>query len=198
MAIKGQATTDFISEHIPSHLQPTGTEEPPTPSPHPPSAWQLYVDGASNKKTSEAGILLVFPEGQVYEYALKFAFKASNNAAEYEALIAGLHVARELDIQHLQIFIDSLLVVNQVNGDFEAKEPQMSSYQALARALIQRFTSFIITQIPRAKNDKADTLAKLAAAFPSSAYGATKVEILEKPSTSKMVSEIFMVDHTAS
>ncbi|KAM5548962.1 hypothetical protein ABKV19_025602, partial [Rosa sericea] len=148
--------------------------------------------------TSGAGILLISPEDQIYEYALKFAFKASNNAAEYEALIAGLQIARELDVQHLDIFSDSQLVVNQVSGNFEAKEPHMASYQALARALAQRFTSYNITQIPRARNDKADALAKIAATSPSSAYGSTKVEILEKPSTSKTISEIFMVDHTAS
>ncbi|KAM5554801.1 hypothetical protein ABKV19_022958, partial [Rosa sericea] len=148
--------------------------------------------------TSGAGILLISPEDQIYEYALKFAFKASNNAAEYEALIAGLQIARELDVQHLDIFSDSQLVVNQVSGNFEAKEPHMASYQALTRALAQRFTSYHITQIPRARNDKADALAKIAATSPSSAYGSTKVEILEKPSTSKTISEIFMVDHTAS
>ncbi|XP_040361830.1 uncharacterized protein LOC121049226 [Rosa chinensis] len=89
-AIKGQAATDFISESIPSHNPPPGSPEPPAPDPPPPSTWRLYVDGASNKKTSGADILLISPNDQVYEYALKFAFKASNNAAEYEALIAGL------------------------------------------------------------------------------------------------------------
>ncbi|XP_040362150.1 uncharacterized protein K02A2.6-like [Rosa chinensis] len=133
----------------------------------------------------------------LYEYALKFAFKASNNAAEYEALIAGLQIARELGVQHLSIFSDSQLVVNQVSGNFEAKEPHMSSYQALAQALVQRFTS-IFTQILSAENDKASALAKIAAISSSPTYGATKVEILERPNTSKTVSEIFMVDHTAS
>ncbi|KAM5579269.1 hypothetical protein ABKV19_009186, partial [Rosa sericea] len=197
-AIKGQAAADFISESIPSHNPPPGSPEPPAPDPPPPSTWRLYVDGASNKKTSGTGILLISPNDQVYEYALKFAFKASNNAAEYEALIAGLQIARELGVQHLSIFSDSQLVVNQVSGNFETKEPHMSSYQALARALVQRFTSYIFTQIPRAENDKADALAKIAATSPSPTYGATKVEILERPSTSKTVSEIFTVDHTAS
>ncbi|XP_024157071.1 uncharacterized protein LOC112164937 [Rosa chinensis] len=197
-AIKGQAAADFISESIPSHNPPLESPEPLAPDPPPPSTWRLYVDGASNKKTSGAGILLISPDDQVYKYALNFAFKASNNAAEYEALTAGLQIARELGVQHLSIFSDSQLVVNQVSGNFEAKEPHMSSYQALARVLVQRFTSYIFTQIPRAENDKADALAKLASTSPSPTYGATKVEILEKPSTSKTVSEIFTVDHTAS
>ncbi|XP_024195604.1 uncharacterized protein LOC112198711 [Rosa chinensis] len=171
--IKGQAAADFIYELIPPHDPPSRTPEPQAPNPQPPSTWRLYVDGASNKKISGAGILLISPEDQVYEYALKFAFKASNNAVEYEALIAG-------------------------QGNFEAKEPHMSSYQALAKALVQRCTSYVITQIPRAKSDKAEALAKIAATSPSPAYGDTKVEILEKPSTSKAVSEIFTVDHTDS
>ncbi|XP_024182357.1 uncharacterized protein LOC112187701 [Rosa chinensis] len=197
-AIKGQAAADFISKLIPSHDPPLGSPEPPAPDPPLPSTWRLHVDGASNKKTSGAGILLISPDDQVYEYALKFAFKASNNVAEYEALVAGLQIALELGVQHLRIFSDSQLVMNQVSGNFEAKESHMSSYQALARALVQRLASYVITQIPRAKNDKADALAKIAATSPSPAYKATKVEILEKPSSSKMVSEIFTVDHTAS
>ncbi|XP_024178498.1 uncharacterized protein LOC112184467 [Rosa chinensis] len=197
-AIKGQAGADFISESIPSHGPNKELPEPLAADPPPPSTWRLYVDGASNKKTSGAGILLISPDDQVYEYALKFAFKASNNAAEYEALIAGLQIALELGIQHLSIFSDSQLVVNQVSGNFEAKEPHMSSYQALAQALVQRFTSYIFTQIPRAENDKADALAKLASTSPNPTYGATKVKILAGPSTSKTVSEIFSVDHKAS
>ncbi|XP_024164300.1 uncharacterized protein LOC112171333 [Rosa chinensis] len=197
-AIKGQAAADFISESIPSHNPPLESPEPLAPDPPPPSTWRLYVDGASNKKTSGAGILLISPDDQVYEYALKFAFKASNNATEYEALIAGLQIARELGVQHLSIFSDSQLIVKQVSGNFEAKEPQMSSYQALARALVQRFTSYIFTQIPRAENDKADALAKLTSTSPSPTYGATKVEILAGRSTSKTVLEIFAVDHATS
>ncbi|XP_024178637.1 uncharacterized protein LOC112184613 [Rosa chinensis] len=197
-AIKGQAAADFISESIPSHGPDKEPPQPLAANPPPPNTWRLYVDGASNKKTSGAGILLISPDDQVYQYALKFSFKASNNAAEYEALIAGLQIARELGVQHLSIFSDSQLVVNQVSGNFEAKEPHMSSYQALARALVQRFTSYIFTQIPRAENDKADALAKLASTSPNPTYGATKVEILAGPSTSKTVSEIFSVDHTTS
>ncbi|XP_024197310.1 uncharacterized protein LOC112200500 [Rosa chinensis] len=179
-AMKGQAAAYFISKSIPSHNPPLGSPGPPAPDPPPPSTWRLYVDGASNKRTNGAGILLISPGDQVYEYAFKFVFKASNNAAEYEALIVGLQISRELGVQHLSIFSDSQLVVNQVSGNFE------------------RFTSYIFTQIPREENDKADTLAKIAATSPSPTYGATKVEILERPSTSKTVSEIFTVDHTAS
>ncbi|XP_024177714.1 uncharacterized protein LOC112183573 [Rosa chinensis] len=164
-AIKGQAAANFISESIPSHNPTPRSPKLPAPDPPPPSTWRLYVDGASNKKTSGAGILLISPDDQVYEYALKFAFKASNNTAEYETLIAGLQIAWELGIQHLHIFSDSQLVVNQ---------------------------------IPRAKNDKADALARIAATSPSPTYGATKVEILERPSTCKTMSEIFTVDHIAS
>ena len=83
----------------------------------------MYVDGASNKKTSGAGILLISPNDQVYEYALKFAFKASNNAAEYEALIAGLQIARELGDRHLHIFNDSQLVVNRSAVTSRQKSP---------------------------------------------------------------------------
>ena len=63
--------------------------------------WTLYVDGASNVKRSKAGIILEGPDNIVLEQALKFNFKASNNQVEYEALIAGLKLAREVGAKKL-------------------------------------------------------------------------------------------------
>lgn len=63
--------------------------------------WTLYVDGASNVKRSKAGIILEGPDNIVLEQALKFNFKASNNQAEYKALIAGLKLAREVGAKKL-------------------------------------------------------------------------------------------------
>ena len=58
--------------------------------------WILYVDDASNDNGSEAGMMLISLEGHKIHYAVRFGFKASNNKAEYEALIAGFRLANEL------------------------------------------------------------------------------------------------------
>ena len=73
--------------------------------------WELYVDGSSNEGGSGAGLILISPEGHQMHCALRFGFKASNNEAEYEALIAGLKLAREMKVESLKIYNDSQLVV---------------------------------------------------------------------------------------
>ena len=65
----------------------------------------------SNNNGSRAGMMLISPEGHKIYYAIHFGFKASNNEAEYEALIASLHLARELRASNVKIFSDSQLVV---------------------------------------------------------------------------------------
>ena len=73
------------------------------------------MDGASNDIGSGANMMLISPEGHKILCAIRFGFKASNNEAKYEALIVGLHLARELQVSNVKNFSDSQLVVNQVN-----------------------------------------------------------------------------------
>ncbi|MCS5023615.1 ribonuclease HI family protein, partial [Staphylococcus aureus] len=85
------------------------------------------------------GIILEGPEGYQAEYALRFQFKASNNMAEYEALVTGLRLAKEVGAQNLKVYSDSQLVVNQVTGNFETKNSTMKSYLKLVRHLVRDF-----------------------------------------------------------
>ena len=75
----------------------------------------LYVDDASHVTRFGDDIMLISPEGHKIHFVLCFGFKASNNKAEYEALIAGLHLSKELKARSIQIHSDSQLMVNQVN-----------------------------------------------------------------------------------
>nr|XP_011468669.1 PREDICTED: uncharacterized protein LOC105352741 [Fragaria vesca subsp. vesca] len=188
-AIKGQAAADFIAEFIP--LDPGNPDLEALPRD---AIWELHVDGSSNNRLNGAGIIITDPEGNSYEYALRFEFKASNNIAEYEALIAGIQLCRELSALHIHIFSDSQLVVNQVAGDVKANQNNLGSYKSLAGALLQHFTSYKLTQIPRAKNSKADALARLATALPESTPPDVHIEILDKPSISNAYSEIFTLE----
>lgn len=72
----------------------------------PGSQWVLYVDGSVNANSSGAGLILISPEEDVLQYALRFAFP-SNNEAEYEALISCLKISKELGVQHLKSCSDS-------------------------------------------------------------------------------------------
>ena len=87
------------------------------------SQWMLSVDGSSNQQGSSAGIILEGPNGVLIEQALRFAFKASNNQTEYEALIAGMLLAKEMDAQSLLAKSDSQLVTGQLTGEYQAKDP---------------------------------------------------------------------------
>lgn len=69
------------------------------------------------------------------EYVIRIGFKATNNKAEYEALLAGLRVATELGVDSLDIFNDSQLVVNQVQGDYLAKDTRMVAYLDEVKAM---------------------------------------------------------------
>ena len=67
---------------------------------------------------SGTGVVLESLMGQKVRYALRLQFPTSNNEAEYEALIAGLRLAKEMGLEQVKIYSDSQLVVNQVNGDY--------------------------------------------------------------------------------
>ena len=92
--IKSQFLVDFILEWC------IGESEGEKP-------WVLFVDGSSNLKGSRAGIILEGPDGIMIKQSLRFSFKASNNQAEYEALIAGLHLAKDMGVADLTVQSDS-------------------------------------------------------------------------------------------
>ena len=71
------------------------------------SPWKLYSDGAKNDRRSGAGVVLITPEGRSVYYALRLEFVATNNDSEYEALIAGMKLAKELGVKTLDICCDS-------------------------------------------------------------------------------------------
>src|SRR6266487_1997646 len=114
--IKSQVLADFILE---SSSPPEETTEQP---------WTLSVDGTSNLRGSGAGVVLEGPDGVMIEQSLRFAFKTSNNQAEYEALIPGMRLAIEMGVASLEAKSDSQLVTSQVSGDFQAKDPQLIKY----------------------------------------------------------------------
>ena len=73
--------------------------------------WALYVDGSSNMSGAGAGLILVNPDGVIVECVLYFEFPVINNGAEYEALIVGLRIVKKLEVDRLQVYSDSQLVV---------------------------------------------------------------------------------------
>ncbi|KAK8957541.1 hypothetical protein KSP39_PZI001125 [Platanthera zijinensis] len=150
-AIKAQVLADFMIDT---------TESSSDQAARSPLSWAIYVDGASGRNSSGAGVVLINPNGVKLEQAIKFYFPVTNNQAEYEALLAGLRLARELGIDHVHIKTDSLVMASQVLGNFETREPVLKRYLMLVKVEVGRFKSFTIEHIPRTENEEADVLAK--------------------------------------
>ncbi|XP_062103524.1 uncharacterized protein LOC133814600 [Humulus lupulus] len=165
-AIKGQALADFLATHpIPDNMELR--EDLPdeevftieTPS------WQLYFDGAAKKCGAGPGIVFVTPSGGLIPYSFHILAICTNNVAEYEALIIGLEIALEMQIQSLEVYGDSLLIIKQINGEFAVKHETLIPHHEKAKHLIAQFQNITLNHVPRSKNGKADALVKLAASL---------------------------------
>ena len=123
--------------------------------------------------------MLINLEGHKTYYALCFRFQASNNEAEYEALIAGLHLTRELQTCNLRIYSNSLLVMNLVNDIYLARGERMAAYLEKADGT---FLAASIEVILQSKNANTNALAKLASTRDVELLGVVFVEFLAEPS----------------
>ena len=145
----------------------------------------LHIDGASNAQGSRAGLILTNSEGVVTEYVLRFNFKVSNNQAKYEALLADLKIAKELEIYSLKVFTDSQLIAEQVKDEFEARDPIMMKYLQKVKDFTASLKYFEIFHIPRIENAQTDVVSWLATtAF--NLLDQTFVECLEELSIDKV------------
>ena len=92
--------------------------------------WQLYIDGAVNQRGSGVGLVLVSPERITIEKSLRLNFSATNNEAEYEALLIGMMMVQKMGEKAVRVFSDSKLVVGQVRGNLEAHDTRMQNTYA--------------------------------------------------------------------
>ena len=96
-AIKGQVVADFIVEF--THDEDKGAEES--------LQWSIHTDGSSNRQAEGAGVVLLSPEGDMVECMVRLDFPTTNNEAEYEALVAGLDLAKAAGATNVVIYYDS-------------------------------------------------------------------------------------------
>ncbi|XP_035832888.1 uncharacterized protein LOC110876111 [Helianthus annuus] len=181
--IQAQVLADFIIEVPKQTVTAVNTT---TTEPSVLEACKLFTDGASSVEGSGAGLILINPEGLEFTYVLRFDFQTNNNEAEYEALIAGLRLAKEMKVQKLEVFTDSLLVSSQVNNSYVAKEPNMKRYKEKCKELMKTFQTCHIKQIPRSRNKKADALSKLASLIFAHLTKKVLVEVLKAPSIDEL------------
>ena len=108
-------------------------------------SWKVFVDGASSAMGVSVEIIIITPEGIRLEHSFTLGFKAFNNEAKYEALIAGLKIAFDLGARDVEVFLDSRLVVNQVHGSFEARDSRMKEYLRLVKQIMGKFYTTNVT-----------------------------------------------------
>ena len=110
--MKGQVLTDFVAEFSPRKEMEVVCHVEVHP-------WKVFVDSATGAR---AGIVIITSEGIRLEHSFRLGFRASNNEAEYEALLAGLRAVLDLGAREVKVYSDSQLVVNQVQSSFEARD----------------------------------------------------------------------------
>ena len=123
----------------------------------------MHTDGSSNRQVEGVSVVLLSPERDVVECMIHLDFASTNNEAEYEALVAGLNLARATRATSVVIYCDSQVITNQVNGDYECKGKRMKRYLDQVKRRVDDLQAKIV-QIPRGENEQADHLAKAASA----------------------------------
>ena len=144
--------------------------------------WEVYVDGASNQKGSGVGLVLMSPKKVVIEKSLRLDFSATNNKAEYEALLEGMAIVQRMGGKFIKLFSDSRVGVGQIRGEFKAKDERMQGYLNQVKCLQSKFDSFDLLHVPRSGNAHADSLAMLATSSAQDLPRVILVEDLYKPS----------------
>ena len=127
-SIRGQVLMDLVAEFTEppvEELKPSENIDKKllgTISQHGLSPWEVYVNGALNQKGFGAGLVLISPKKVIVEKSLRLNFSATNNEAEYEALLMGMAMVHRMGEKSVKVFSDSRLVVGQVKGEFEEKK----------------------------------------------------------------------------
>jgi ribonuclease HI len=151
--IKSQVLADFLAEWVDTQL--------PT-APIQAELWTMYFDGSLMKTGAGAGLLFVSPLGRHLRYVIHLHFSASNNVAEYEALVNRLRITVELGVRHLDARGDSQLVIDQVMKNSHCRDRKMEAYCDEVRRLEDKFYGLELNHIARRYNDTTDELAKIA------------------------------------
>jgi ribonuclease HI len=144
----------------------------------PEKVWTIHCDGAWCHAGAGAAAIITSPTGAKHRYVARLSFalefdRCTNNIAEYEAVILGLHKLRALGVTTCIVKTDSKVVAGQVEKEYSAKDPALMQYLTTVRSLERQFKGFTLQHVDRARNEEVDVLAKVAArgeTFPSDVF----------------------------
>ena len=155
--------------------------------------WTLFFDGSSCGVGSGIGIVLVSPRGATIELSFPIEATATNNQAEYQALLKGIRLLQEIGADAVEIFGDSMLVVIQLIGICECQDDVLRVYHEECCRLLREFKKVTIEHVPKLYNGDANRLAQHASGYqpiegvmtlelPADDWRREIVEYLENPS----------------
>ena len=129
-AVKGQIIADFITQHCRAvdALEIV--------------RWMLFFDGSTCDRGAGIGIVLISPRGKKYEFSLPIVATSTNNQVEYQALIKGLELLKEVHVDAIEIFGDSMLVINQLAGSYECRSEVLIAYYERCVRLLKELRDF--------------------------------------------------------
>jgi ribonuclease HI len=151
--MKSHALTNFIAEWTDSDVRGIGDLL---------DHWVMYFDRSYILKGSGAGVVLIPPKGDMLKYAIQIEFSATNNITEYEGLITGLWLAKDLGIRWLLIRGDSQLMAKHEQKEYGFNDDKMADYLAEVRRMKKFFDVFKVRYVPRLDNWDVDHLAWIA------------------------------------
>jgi len=127
---------DFVTQHCSS----VGSLEV--------ALWTLFFDGSTRDQGAGISVVLISPRGKKYEFSLLNVATSTNNQAVYQALVKGLELLREICSDAVEIFGDSMLVINQLVGVYECQSEILISYYERCLQLLKEFKIFCLEHIP--------------------------------------------------
>ena len=121
--------------------------------------WSMYFDGSCTRKNAGAGVWINNTESKHTEgISCKLNFQCSNNIAEYESLLLGLHLLKKLGAKRIIVFGDSELIIRQVNGEYNTNHPRLRAYCNDVMDLLKKFKESKLIFVPRKRNIAAHNL----------------------------------------
>ena len=123
------------------------------------------MDSASSAMGAGARIVIITPKEIWLKHSFRLGFRAFNNEAEYEALLAGLRTVLGMGTWDVEIYSNSQLVVNQVQGSFEARDSRMKVYLQAVKQIMNKFCTAKVAQVGRAQNRHVNSLTTLASSM---------------------------------
>ena len=144
----------------------------------------MNFDGAHSRSGKGAGVVITSPKGQIFNFAFRLEFEATNNVAKCEALLLGLEIAKDMGIKMLNIRGDSDLIILQVKNQFSCKFQRLKKYMNAMWDTMEFFDALNLTSIHRDQNSLADKLVVAASTLQPSKEmlnGDGKLEINFRP-----------------